>query len=130
MTTNVIANAEIEGLKVASLPTNPTAHTSYGGLGYNANQMKAAFDALPLFIIERFNSLINDIKNSSPQASISADIKTGIYQAPNLATLFADIISGAFASYLMVGEYSLANQIAMLKSDIEDIRAAVGLSYE
>ena len=79
MTTKAIQNSEIEGLKIASLPSNPTAAPDYGGLGYSAMQMKAAFDALPLFIIERFNALVSDIHGYPPE-SISGAIKTGVHQ--------------------------------------------------
>ena len=51
MISKVVFSDEYEHLKISSLPANPTAGVSYGGLGYNSNQMKAAFDALPLFII-------------------------------------------------------------------------------
>ncbi len=61
MTTSKITDSEIESLKVASLPTRPTAPTAFGGKGYTATEMKEAFDKLPLKIIENFNALIDDI---------------------------------------------------------------------
>ena len=61
MTTNKITDTEIESLKVGSLPTRPTAPTAFGGRGYTATEMKAAFDKLPLKIIEEFNALLDDI---------------------------------------------------------------------
>ena len=99
MTTKAIQNSEIEGLKISSLPSNPTANPNYGGLGYSAAQMKAAFDALPLFIIERLNTLIADI-TASPPHSVSGAIKTGIRRNwdHTLADLFADFESGQLAS--------------------------------
>ena len=128
MTTKAIQNDEIEGLKISSLPSCPTANPNYGGLGYSANQMKAAFDALPLFIIERLNSLIKDI-TASPPDSISTAVKTGIRQnwSHTLANLFEDVESGELASYLTVGEDSLATVIAKLKQKIEAISAHIGL---
>ncbi len=61
MTTQKIKNEEIEDMKISSLPTRPNASSAFGGKGYNSSEMKAAFDKLPLFIIERFNKLIDDI---------------------------------------------------------------------
>ena len=65
MTTNKITDSEIESLKVGSLPTRPTAPTAFGGRGYTATEMKAAFDKLPLKIIEEFNALIDDIASGA-----------------------------------------------------------------
>ncbi len=61
MNTQNISDAEIEELKISNLPTRPTAPEHYGGAGYTARDMKAAFDRLPLFIVERLNSLIEDV---------------------------------------------------------------------
>ena len=61
MNTEKITDSEIEQLKVASLPSRPTAPPSFGGRGYTAKEMKEAFDKLPLFIIARLNSLIDDV---------------------------------------------------------------------
>ena len=61
MNTEKITESEIEELKISSLPSRPTAPPSFGGKGYTAKEMKEAFDKLPLFIIERLNSLIDDI---------------------------------------------------------------------
>ncbi|MBQ8381341.1 MAG: hypothetical protein IJY18_05550 [Clostridia bacterium] len=61
MKTSKITESEIADLKISSLPTRPTAPASFGGRGYTAKDMKAAFDKLPLFIIERLNSVIDDI---------------------------------------------------------------------
>ena len=110
-----IEKNEYEALTVSSLPSNPTAKAGYGGLGFSAVQMKAAFDALPLFIIERLNMLISDI-SEAPTKSISTEIKTGIGgETHTLFNLFSDIESGRLSSYLFVGEGSLANEIANIK---------------
>ena len=44
MKASKILNEQIKNLKVASLPSRPTAPTSFGGRGYTANQVKEAFD--------------------------------------------------------------------------------------
>lgn len=83
MKTQKISDSEIESLKIASLPTRPTAPTAFGGKGYTAIEMKQAFDKLPLRIIREFNSLISEIENGAvcqrlcelePLASLIADI--------------------------------------------------------
>ena len=110
-----IEKNEYEALTVSSLPSNPTVKAGYGGLGFSAVQMKAAFDALPLFIIERLNTLIADI-SEAPTKSVSTVIKTGIGgDTHTLFNLFSDIESGRLSSYLFVGEGSLANEIADIK---------------
>ena len=65
MNTKKITDSEREALCVASLPTRPTAPTAFGGKGYTASEMKAAFDRLPLRIIEGFNSLVEEIENGA-----------------------------------------------------------------
>lgn len=84
MITKKISDSEIESLKVASLPTRPTAPTAFGGKGYTAAQMKAAFDRLPLRILEEFNSLIGEIESGAlteelakkePLATLIYDVK-------------------------------------------------------
>ena len=115
MKSKIIEKAEYEALTVSSLPSNPTARVNYGGLGYDAVKMKAAFDALPIFILERLNMLITDI-SESPEKSVSAAIRTGIGgDSHTLNDLFTDILSGRLASYLYVGSGSLANEIADIK---------------
>ena len=84
MNTNKITDSEIESLRVASLPTRPTAATAFGGKGYTATEMKEAFDKLPLRIIRGFNSLIDEIEDGSltqilcefePLATLISDMK-------------------------------------------------------
>jgi|GEM_PF-6133517 len=61
MNTKKILSGEIAQLRVASLPTRPTASADVGGRGYTSTQMKEAFDRLPLFIIDRLNGLIDEL---------------------------------------------------------------------
>ena len=65
MNTTKILDSEINDFKIASLPSRPTAPTAFGGKGYTSSEMKAAFDRLPLFIIERLNELIDDVTELS-----------------------------------------------------------------
>ena len=118
MKTTKITEDQIKDLKISSLPTRPTAPTSYGGLGYSSAQMKAIFDALPLFIIERFNSLLDDLA-SVGAGSASASIPTGIKEGHTLAALFADVKNGNLASYLSVGGSSLLTAITDMSERLD-----------
>ena len=68
--------------------------------------MKEAFDRLPLYIVERFNSLIEDILSLGDD-SLIASIPTGIEEGHTLCDLIEDIKSGHLAEYLSIGENSL-----------------------
>ena len=118
MKTTKITEDQIKDLKISSLPTRPTAPTSYGGLGYSSAQMKAIFDALPLFIIERFNSLLDDLA-SVGTGSASESIPTGIKEGHTLAALFADVKNGNLASYLSVGGSSLLTAITDMSERLD-----------
>ena len=99
MKTKVILDEEITSLKIASLPPFPTSSNTYGGSAYTATKMKDAFDALPLFIMQRLNSLIEDVSKS--ENGISSSIPTGLAAGHTLNILFKDVLSGAFSSYLV-----------------------------
>ena len=101
-----ILNTEIADLKISSLPSRPTAPTSFGGRGYTSADMKEAFDKLPLFIIDRFNTLLEDIA-ATDENSLAAAVLTGISDDHNLKSLFEDITSGEFAKYLYLGSENL-----------------------
>ena len=120
MKTKRIENREIENLRISSLPTRPTAPKSLGGVGYTSKEMKEAFDKLPLFIIERFNTLLEDVALVG-EDSLAASIPTGIRENHTLSNLFGDIKSGELASYLTVFGESLFTVIANMRSDIDDI---------
>lgn len=65
-----IKPSEAKTVEVASLPTRPTSSATYGGRGLTAQQMKAAYDAYPALIKERFNALIADLLSGSALADI------------------------------------------------------------
>ena len=71
-----LTEAEMQPLKISSLPTRPTAPVHLGGKGYTANEMKEAFDLLPSLIAERYNSLLEDIESGDVLDAISIDGKT------------------------------------------------------
>lgn len=127
MNTQKILESEIRDLKIASLPRRPTSPTAYGGEGYTAQDMKAAFDRLPLFLVERLNSLIDDIERED-EGKISESIKTGLFELHTLADFFADIKNGSLASYLTVGDVSLVEAISDLRDQVTSLKATMGIT--
>lgn len=117
MTTEKIKNEEIAALRVSSLPSRPNASGTFGGRGYTATEMKEAFDRLPLFLVERFNSLLDDIA-ASGEGSLADTVPTGLGTAHTLADLFADITSGALAGYLSTGEETLSARLSRIDGEI------------
>lgn len=93
MIADIITENEITPRLVASMPTRPTAPVAFGGKGYTAKDMKDAFDALSLLIIERFNALILDIR----EGRICEAVPTGLEGLSTLAELISGIESGALA---------------------------------
>lgn len=126
MKTIKITEGEITPLKVASLPSRPTAPTSFGGKGYTATQMKEAFDRLPLLIIQRLNSLIEDI---SDEGGVCGDIPTGIREGHTLRDLFLDILSGEISNYLTVRDGSLTEFLFKLRDELDTVEKSIGNAY-
>ena len=127
MRSKKINESEIESLKVSSLPTRPTAPAAFGGKGYTADELKAAFDALPLYIIEKFNSLIDDLTTEG-EDGILADILTGIKSGHTLRDMLSDIKNGDFVSYLTVGDLTLGEYLAKMKTDLDKVALKVGIN--
>ena len=120
MNTTKILAEDIKNLKVAAMPARPPAPTAFGGSGYTAAEVKAAFDRLPLYIAEKFNSLLDDIA-ALGDGSLAAEIPTGLGDSHSLSELFRDVENGNFASYMHVGDATLAAAIAELKERISAI---------
>ncbi|MBR7116659.1 MAG: methyl-accepting chemotaxis protein [Clostridia bacterium] len=125
MTVTKINEADIRSLRVASLPSRPTAPTSFGGAGYTARQMKEAFDKLPLFIISRFNALLDDLCRSDGEG-VDGAIPSGIRDGHSLRNLLEDIRSGAFSDYLNVLGKTLSETVLDIKSAIASVRVGLG----
>ena len=124
MNTKKITDAEITPIAISSLPTRPTASTAFGGKGYTAAEMKAAFDKLPLLIIERFNALLDEIE--STDGSFCDSIPTGLDNGHTLGTLFKDIVNGNFAGYVKVFGKSLLAELIDIRAAIDEIKTALG----
>ena len=101
-----ITSSEAEPLLIASLPTRPTAPSAFGGKGYTATEMKAAFDKLPLLIIERLNELIGDIEDGG----ICEAVPTGI--------------GGTLASLIAYRDTTLTAYLESLRADVDMLIAS------
>ena len=128
MNTTKILTDEIADITVASLPSRPTAPTSFGGRGYTAREMKAAFDRLPLFIIERFNMLLDDI-SSADEGSLSAEIPTDIYEGHTLRQLFTDIQNGKYAEYFTFDDVTLKEYMDGIRERIDDAEDNIEICF-
>ena len=127
MNTTKILESEVESLKISSLPNRPTAEKKYGGAGLSAQEMKASFDKLPIFIAERLNSLIDDIE-SEGDGKISESIKTGLDSGHCLSDFFADIKNGNLASYMALGDSTLVEKIYEMNAAIDAIKEQLNMS--
>lgn len=121
-----ILNDDIADILISSLPTKPTTPSFYGGKGLSAKEMKEAFDKLPLYIIERFNELLDDI-NADGDDSLCASIKTGITDSHTLKNLFDDITSGVLSSYMGAPSGTLSEYLLSLREDVDAIKERLGL---
>ena len=104
MSVKRITNAEAQPLRVSALPNRPSADRDIGGAGYTPTQLKAAFDALPDLLVERYNQLVDALQASPGAGSVAREILTGLGPDHTLEDLFADLASGAMADYLATGE--------------------------
>ncbi len=127
MKANKISDAEISNIKVSALPTRPTTPDAFGGSGYTASDVKAAFDKLPLYIIDRFNELIDDIKGENG-GDLTDGIKTGINSTQTLREFFDDVVSGAICSYLAAPVGTLAEYLEALRKDVDAIASHLEIS--
>lgn len=120
-----IYNSDIASILVSSLPSRPTAPRDMGGMGYGAAEMKAAFDKLPLYIVERFNALISDVEALGDN-SLAAAIPTGIKDEHTLNTLFEDIRTGELAAYFGILGKSLLSHLITIYAEIDGIKQMLG----
>lgn len=127
MKSKKITDTDIADIKISSLPTRPTSPQAFGGKGYTATDMKEAFDKLPLFIIEKFNSLIDDITGEEGE-SVADAIKTGLGDTHTLSDMFSDIVSGNFILYTAAPEGSLGEYLLKLRADINAISEKLNIN--
>lgn len=123
MKAKAVTEAEMAPLRVASLPTRPTAPAAFGGKGYTAKEMKEAFDRLPELAIERINDLIDDVGSGE----LAKSLATGITAAPTLAKLLSDLESGSLASYMGVFGTTLAAYLSKMREDVDEIKEELNI---
>lgn len=125
MTAKKLTEAEMQPLRISSLPTRPTAPTAFGGRGYTTTEMKAAFDLLPNLIAERLNALIDDVTSGELAAAIpNGDCP----ELPTLKDLLSGIKSGALADAVTVLDESLTSVITSLREDINKLAESIGVT--
>ena len=127
MKTTKITDGDINDKKIASLPTRPTAPKAFGGRGYTANELKAAFDLLPLFLVDKFNTLISDISGEGGE-SIADVLPTDIKDSHTLGELFRDIKSGEFITYLAAPSGTVSEYLLKLRADIDKLSRQLGIT--
>lgn len=121
-----ILNDDIGDMLISSLPTRPTTPTYFGGKGYSAKEIKEAFDKLPLYIVEKFNALIDDV-SAVGEDSLAASIRTGIDELHTLSDLFSDVKSGEFCAYAKAPAGTLSEYLLALREDIDLIKSKLGI---
>lgn len=124
MTTKKLTELEMEPMRIASLPSRPTAPTAFGGKGYTSYEMKAAFDKLPNLIAERLNSLIDDITSGR----ISDTIPTKNASVTTLEELFDGIENGNLASAIKISDESLVAVLTNLRADLNTVAGRLGIT--
>ncbi len=104
MTIRRITEEEVRSLWVQRLPDAPNRTGRYGTPGMSAAEVKAAYDALALRIVERYNELVDAVVSGELLSALPSG-----KEGDTLADFFADVRSGALATYLTVdGERALS----------------------
>lgn len=90
-----ITEEEVRSHWIQRLSDRPNRLGRFGTAGMTATEMKAAFDSLPLLIVERFNALIDSILTGEVAGQIPAGERS-------LSDLLAGVTSGELAAILSV----------------------------
>ncbi len=122
MQSKKIEESEVITLKVSSLPTRPTAKEAFGGKGFSAGEMKAAFDRFPEYILEKLNLLIDDLLRQGEDSYVGS-FKIGIIENYTLQNLINGIVTGDFAHLVTVNGKSLFERLDTLEREIEEIKS-------
>lgn len=119
MSLRKITEDEVRALWVQRLSDTPNRYGRFGTAGLSASEVKAAYDALPLRIVERFNELVDVVERGELAELIPAA------EGRTLADFFRDVTSGELAAYLTAdGERSLSEIAALLDTHLHDARYA------
>ena len=70
MSIKKITEEEVRSLWVQRLSDTPNRQGKFGTMGLSAAEMKAAYDALPLRLVEAYNTLVDAIEGGELAAFI------------------------------------------------------------
>lgn len=119
MSIRKITEDEVRALWVQRLSDTPNRHGQFGTAGLSAGEMKAAYDALPLRLVECFNELVDAVLTGRLAELIPAA------EGRSLAAFLRDVTSGELADYLTAdGVRSLREVAALLDTHSHDARYA------
>ena len=113
MKTKTMTKEELTPLSVASLPTNPTAEKR-GEKRYTPEELKAAFDRLPLYVAKRLNSLIDEIEGES----FAFSVKLG---EEDLGSFYLDTLSGRILDRIPILDTTLTEFLLSMRRDIDTL---------
>ena len=124
MSIKKITEEEVRSLWVQRLSDTPNRQGKFGTMGLSAAEIKAAYDALPLRLVEAYNTLVDVIESGGLSDFILSP------EGKNLTELLAGVTSGALAALLTVdGERTLAALAAALDThDHEGVYARLSES--
>lgn len=118
MKAQIITEEEIAERSISALPTRPNAPTEYGGRGFTAADMKAAFDALPLLVLERLNLLIEDVTSDDSDGLINK-LSLGRGDGMTAGELVDLIFDGGILGVIPFAEDTLAGFLSKLRNDVD-----------
>lgn len=127
-----IKPSEAKTVEVASLPTRPTSSATYGGRGLTAQQMKAAYDAYPALIKERFNALIADLLSGSALSDIPLGDNVNLSHAPwnfNDSTLQAFVDKVVSVIDYETDDESMNTIYSFVKQFVHNVATGASLEY-
>lgn len=101
-----ITEQEVRALWVQRLSDTPNRAGRYGTPGLTAAEVKAAYDALSLRIVEAYNTLVDAIESGTLTESIP------VLGEKKLSEVLSDIKSGNLAAYLSVDGFRSLSSLA------------------
>lgn len=119
-----IFDSDISDILISSLPSRPTAPRALGGRGYGAGEMKEAFDRLPLYIIEQYNKLVDDVGRFG-EDSLARAVPTGIKDGHSLHDLFEDVRTGELATYFGILGKSLLSHLISIYAELDRLKSKI-----
>ena len=127
-----ISADEFAKVSFERMATRPNTATSRGESGMSPEALKKRFDAPSRLLRDKFNALIALIAGEGDKESLLDYLQTGIDGGKTLREVLADITAenGAFASYLSVGDTTLAKKLAQLDEKLKLIAEAQGEELE